>query len=791
MEKISKDPALPTFGERFAGQVIGLFLWPLVTVALVAGALYYDRVHNFNDLTIQKESLLVRAVALFLESGHHAAATDLKQLLDDLDPLLVTGDSGVLRESAISGLLADTLAKHPLYERVLLFGPPGSELIRARTTGGRETKKAEAARRLAGDTAALKAFFAASPGTLQVFPPVIRLCRGAPCEHANQQIRVGLASSADDEETGTIAIIDYRMSALLDLVSEIGTGERGMLMIFRDQRELAHTLGQDREPRGNATRLTAVQRLLDGREGAALFQDDTLYSFTRFTVPVLFAADSPRGSSLDSEREEGLAARKHWSVVSEMPAGYFTAQKRNYLLFLAVLALALLIPSFVVCLFWAKARVRARQEAELRTIEQVEHLVRLEQEVRERTRQLDDRNLQLSAEIAERLNAEIRLRQSNELFSGMVESIDGIIYVADFDTHEILYANTYLKKLFGFDPIGRKCWQFIHASSDGPCLFCVNNHLLSEDGEPTGPYQWEYQNPFNKRWYNAKDLAIRWSNGKYVKLEIAIDITEQKQLQHFLQEARRQAEIARNMRSRFVALVAHDLKSPFYSITQMLKRILERETFSSEVHRQFLENIVTNGHRMLQMIDDLLSMDRFESAEVKLERTFFNATDMAADVITNFGHLASEKSLHLVNLLPPDCPVYADKYLYFVVLNNLLSNAIKFSQPGGTIEIYQPDPSRPMTLAVRDYGKGMSQDYVTNLFKVDVKTSSKGTIGEPGSGLGLLFCQDILKAHGGTLEVDSRVGGGSVFSVVVPECCPCRARLYADRPVDTGVSGDQ
>ncbi|SHH71723.1 ATP-binding protein [Desulfofustis glycolicus] len=790
MDEIRDDPAVPTFGERFAGQVIGLFLWPLLTVVLVAGALYYDRVHNLNELTIQKETLLVRAVALFLESGHHAASTDLKQLLDDIDSLLAHSGYAALRGPEVADLLADTLAKHPLYEQVLLLEPNGREIARLRSGGNQEAAAFGTANRNADDRSALAAFFATSPGELQVSPPVLSLCRGAPCTTSKQRISVGLTSSADNGRAKPIAIIDYRMSVVYDLVSEIGTGERGTLMIFRDQGELAGALAGNQETGGGAARIAAVKRLLGGRDTTSLFLDGSLYSYTQFTLSAL-STSGDRGETSPETTPEGRgAAVEHWSVVSEMPAGYFVAQKRSYLLFLAILALALLIPSFVVCLFWAKARVRARRETELRAIEQVEHLVRLEQEVRERTRELDDRNLQLSAEIAERLNAEIHLRQSNELFSGMVESIDGIIYVADFDTHEILYANTYLKKLFGFNPIGRKCWQFIHASGDGPCSFCVNNHLLGEDGEPTGPYQWEYQNPFNKRWYNAKDLAIRWSNGKYVKLEIAIDITEQKQLQHFLQEARRQAEIAQNMRSRFVALVAHDLKSPFYSITQMLKRILERETFSSEVHRQFLENIVTNGHRMLQMIDDLLSMDRFESAEVKLERTFFNATDMAAEVITNFNHLASEKSLHLINLLPLDCPVYADKYLYFVVLNNLLSNAIKFSQPGGTIEICQPDRSRPMIVAVRDYGKGMSPDYVENLFKVDVKTSSRGTIGEPGSGLGLLFCQDILKAHGGTLEVNSQLGSGSVFSVVVPECCPWQPLRGTDQGDDTGRGAD-
>ncbi|MBE0586312.1 MAG: hypothetical protein IH612_21425, partial [Desulfofustis sp.] len=670
---------VPPFRERLAGQVAGLFLWPLLTVVLVAGALYYDRVRNLDELTIQKESLLVRAVAMLLETGHHAAATDLKQLLADLDPVLEVDGSTAVRGAAAAEVLAGTLAKHPFYERVLLLDWNGTELARTRSTDGGEATRAERTTEQDDDRDALAAFFTAFPGRLQIFPTVLHLCRGTSCDQLGQLIRIGVATSADKQRPGLIAIIDYRMSALIDLIREIGTGERGMLVIFRDQHELESTLAEAAEAPENGPRLAAVRRLFSDEATDHLFQDDHLYSFSRCVLPSHLEVDNQGnrsgGEGGQNDRRSGL---EQWSVISELPASFFAAQKQSYLLFLAVLALTLLIPSFVVCVFWGKARIRARREEELRTIEQVEHLVRLEQEVRERTRELDDRNLQLSAEIAERLNAEIRLRQSNELFSGMVESIDGIIYVADFDSHEILWANTYLKKLFGFDPVGRKCWQFIHASSDGPCSFCVNNHLLGIDGEPTGSYQWEYQNPFNKRWYGAKDLAIRWSNGKYVKLEIAIDITEQKQLQHFLQEARRQAEIARNLRSRFVALVAHDLKSPFYSMTQMLKRILERETFSSQVHRQFLENIVTNGYRMLQMIDDLLSMDRFESAEVKLERTFFNATDMVSEVIANFHHLASEKSLRVVNLLPVDCPLFADKYLYFVVLNNLLSNAIKF-----------------------------------------------------------------------------------------------------------------
>jgi signal transduction histidine kinase len=282
----------------------------------------------------------------------------------------------------------------------------------------------------------------------------------------------------------------------------------------------------------------------------------------------------------------------------------------------------------------------------------------------------------------------------------MMESIDGIIYVADFDSHEILFANEYLKRLFGFDPVGRQCWQFIHSNQEGPCEFCTNRKLLDQQGEPTGSYQWEYQNPFNKKWYAAKDQAIKWSNGKYVRLEIAVDITEQKRLQHFLNDARKQAELTKGTRMRFVALVAHDLKAPFFSITQMLRRILERETFAHRVHRQFLENIVENGHRILLMIDNLLSIDRFETGDVKLETSFFDASEMASEVLKNFEHLAFEKSVELINEIPAGSTVFADKYLYFVVLNNLISNAVKFSDPGGRVTLYVPDQNRPMTIAV-------------------------------------------------------------------------------------------
>jgi signal transduction histidine kinase len=363
------------------------------------------------------------------------------------------------------------------------------------------------------------------------------------------------------------------------------------------------------------------------------------------------------------------------------------------------------------------------------------------------------------------------LARSNELLSVMLDSVDGIIFVADIDTHEILFANSYLKNLFGFDPVGKKCCRYVHAGADNQCGFCSNYQFLNEHGVPSPPHFSEFQNPFTQKWYRAKDQAIRWYDGRYVGLEVAVDITEQKRLSRFLAEARRQARMAGTIHSRFVALVAHDLKSPFYSMTQMLKRILERETFAHTIHREFLENIVENGQRMLHMIDNLLTMDRLKQGDLSLDWKFFDVSQMADEVVSNFRHAAYEKNITLVNAIPRRTKLYGDRYLMFVVLNNLVSNGIKFSRPGGGVELCVPTAGRSMTVSVRDSGSGMSREAMQNLFQGEAQTSVPGTRGESGSGLGLLFCRDIIAAHHGAITVDSAPGEGTEFRVELPECC--------------------
>ncbi len=123
----------------------------------------------------------------------------------------------------------------------------------------------------------------------------------------------------------------------------------------------------------------------------------------------------------------------------------------------------------------------------------------------------------------------------------VLDSLDALVYVADMNTHELLFLNAYGRTEWG-DADGRKCWQVLQSGQTGPCSFCNNALLLDPHGKPSGVQVWEFRNTHNNRWYQCRDQAIRWPDGRLVRMEIATDITDLKDLQNQLTEARLQAE---------------------------------------------------------------------------------------------------------------------------------------------------------------------------------------------------------------------------------------------------------
>ncbi len=123
----------------------------------------------------------------------------------------------------------------------------------------------------------------------------------------------------------------------------------------------------------------------------------------------------------------------------------------------------------------------------------------------------------------------------------ILDSLDALVYVADMQTYELLFANKYGINIWG-DYHGKVCWQVLQDGQDGPCSFCTNHYLLDEFGSPADAHVWEFQNTINHRWYQCRDQAIRWTDGRLVRLEIATDITDRKNVENELRIAKQHAE---------------------------------------------------------------------------------------------------------------------------------------------------------------------------------------------------------------------------------------------------------
>lgn len=130
-------------------------------------------------------------------------------------------------------------------------------------------------------------------------------------------------------------------------------------------------------------------------------------------------------------------------------------------------------------------------------------------------------------------------KESHQRLLTVLDSLDAAVYVADMETHEILFVNKYTRDLHG-DVAGKTCWRVFHNGQSGPCDFCTNTNILSPDGQPTGVSVREFQDKINKRWYQAHDRAIHWVDGRIVRLEIAADITGRKQAEEELSKSYRE-----------------------------------------------------------------------------------------------------------------------------------------------------------------------------------------------------------------------------------------------------------
>jgi PAS domain S-box-containing protein len=374
-------------------------------------------------------------------------------------------------------------------------------------------------------------------------------------------------------------------------------------------------------------------------------------------------------------------------------------------------------------------------------------------------------------DITERVLNERRLKEvsselgrSNARMKAVMDSMDALIYVADMETYEILFINDYAHKIFG-DLVGKTCWQTLQCGLDGPCDFCTN-HLLLRDGEPSGVHRWEFQNTVNRHWYDCRDQAIPWTDGRYVRMEIATDITDRKRTEQALSQTLEQLKRSNEELEQFAYVASHDLQEPLRMITSFTQLFARKyEDLLDEKARSYVDFIVDGGERMQGLLNDLLMFSRVDRKGERFETC--NVGSAAENALKNLSHRIEEMDAQVsVEKLPI---LTADKTQLMQLFQNLIGNALKFHGENRTIiKVSCEELESEWKFAIADNGIGIEPAYQKRIFEVFQRLHGRDKY--EGTGIGLAICKKIVGRHGGSIWVVSEPGQGSTFFFTLPKC---------------------
>lgn len=261
--------------------------------------------------------------------------------------------------------------------------------------------------------------------------------------------------------------------------------------------------------------------------------------------------------------------------------------------------------------------------------------------------------------------------------------------------------------------------------------------------------------------YTAKELlAIR--EKLEAKIELANKDMEEKNKE--LTVANEKLKKLDKLKSDFISLVSHELKTPLSAIRISAEYLESERTINTDVQKELLQIIIRNIDRQTQLINYILDLSRIEAGKLELQLEDVNFHEIADVALENIGQLALKKQITVsVDIRGELPPVSADREKLIIVLNNLLGNALKFTPDGGNILLSAREYADSVEIRVTDTGIGIKQEDLKNIFEkfYQVDSTSRRKIG--GSGIGLSISRGIIRAHGSDLSAESEYGKGSTF----------------------------
>ncbi len=366
-----------------------------------------------------------------------------------------------------------------------------------------------------------------------------------------------------------------------------------------------------------------------------------------------------------------------------------------------------------------------------------------------------------AARASSELGRLISERRSQEQFTQLAtlfDSLNAIIYVADMNTYELLYVNRFAEEAFGADWREQTCYNYLQEGVNDVCAFCTNPSLIV-NGEPGPPVTWEFRNSRNQRWYHCMDKCIRWTDGRLVRLEIALDITPRKEMEETKEE--------------LLSAISHEMRTPLTAITGFAELLLEEEGLPEPVG-QYIQTIFDESEKMADLVNTFLDLRRLKSNQARTDYQDLSVHQLLEQASHNLRDCTKQHTLEIQ--CPADLQIYGNRKELRQVVTQLLSNACRFSPEGGEILVNVWKEDHEIILRVTDSGVGIPREEHEKIFDHFHRLDRGNRRRVGGAGLGLSLVRETLTVHGGRVWLESTPGQGSRFFVALP----CHTAQHAE-----------
>ena len=390
------------------------------------------------------------------------------------------------------------------------------------------------------------------------------------------------------------------------------------------------------------------------------------------------------------------------------------------------------------------------------------------------------------SDITDRKMAEIKIKESEEKYRHLYENSPFSIVLLDYDG-KVLDMNTKTTELFGYnkaDLLGKNYLQLagIYPDETKPNLRLISE--LIDKGEPSRiimkPQTIKIFDKNLKPLWVSSELSTIKLGDEIVIQAIIQDITEKKIAEEKLIESEkilRQQNIELKeldrLKTDFISIAAHDLKTPLISVGGYIDLILLREKKLGEEIKEDLGRVLNNVHRLEEYINRLLDVMKIDAKKVELVKREENIHELIKNCLLELEFQIRQKELTINLEISKDLNLEVDHFRISQVFLNLLSNAVKFTPNGGDITILVDEDDENLIFSIEDNGKGLTPEEIDKIFgkfvSIEQGVDGYSTLNK-GSGLGLYIAKGFIEAHGGKIWVESKGRDlGTKFSFILPK----------------------